>query len=111
MGLKNLSIIQYQNINENPYIHRLWLPVTAFYKQIDYFYNNDFDVIHLDKAMEFMRKKVSSNHLRPISLTFDNGFRGFYNLFFKDRKNWVYIRKYGLDKVAHWISEKFDNKR
>jgi len=30
-------------------------------------------------------------------------------LFFKDRRSWKYIRKYKLDKVAHWLSETWDN--
>ncbi len=29
-------------------------------------------------------------------------------LFFKDRQSWKYIRKYKLDKVAHWLSETWD---
>ena len=30
-------------------------------------------------------------------------------LFFKDRRSWQYIRKYKLDKVAHWLSETSDS--
>ncbi len=29
-------------------------------------------------------------------------------LFFKDRRSWKYVRKYKLDKVAHWLSETWD---
>jgi peptidoglycan/xylan/chitin deacetylase (PgdA/CDA1 family) len=29
-------------------------------------------------------------------------------LFFKDKRSWKYIRRYGLDKIAHKISEFFD---
>jgi len=29
-------------------------------------------------------------------------------LFFKDRRSWQYIRKYKLDKAAHWLSETWD---
>ncbi len=32
-------------------------------------------------------------------------------LFFKDKKSWKYIRKYGLDKVAHRLSETYDRLR
>ena len=32
-------------------------------------------------------------------------------LFFKDKKSWKYVRKYGLDKLAHRISETFDRLR
>ena len=32
-------------------------------------------------------------------------------LFFKDKRSWKYIRKYGLDKIAHRISESFDRIR
>jgi len=32
-------------------------------------------------------------------------------LFFKDRPSWKYIRKYKLDKVAHWLSETWDQIR
>jgi len=32
-------------------------------------------------------------------------------LFFKDRKSWKYIREYGLDKIAHRISEAYDRMR
>ena len=30
-------------------------------------------------------------------------------LFFKDRRSWKYVRKYKLDKVAHWLSETSDS--
>lgn len=29
-------------------------------------------------------------------------------LFFKDRRSWKYIRKFKLDKTAHWLSETWD---
>jgi hypothetical protein len=32
-------------------------------------------------------------------------------LFFKDKRSWQYIRKYKLDKVAHWLSETWDQIR
>ncbi len=32
-------------------------------------------------------------------------------LFFKDRRSWKYVRKYKLDKVAHWLSETWDQIR
>jgi hypothetical protein len=32
-------------------------------------------------------------------------------LFFKDRRSWKYLRKYKLDKVAHWLSETWDQIR
>lgn len=32
-------------------------------------------------------------------------------LFFKDRRSWEYIRKYKLDKVAHWLSETLEELR
>ena len=82
MGLKNLSIIQYQNISQIPDIQRLWLPVNAFTKQVDYFSRNHFRVLSFDEAMDFMERKTSITHERPISLTFDNGYMEFYKLAF-----------------------------
>lgn len=79
MRLRELSIIQYQNVSENHHIYRLWLPFRAFKQQLDYFLSNSFKVLSIDEAVGFMKKEISVNKNRPIALTFDNGFQDFYD--------------------------------
>jgi len=79
MGLKELSIIQYQNIRPLPELHKLWLPLHAFQKQLDYFKNNNFHIITIDEALDNMEGEKPKDKLRPLSLTFDNGFMDFYS--------------------------------
>jgi len=77
MRLRDLSIIQYQNVSEAPHIHRLWLSVDAFKKQIDYLATNDFGILSMDDAIRYMERKKDTTDGRPISLTFDNGYQDF----------------------------------
>ena len=42
MRLKELSIIQYQNVSPTPEVFPLWLPLHAFKKQLEYLAQNDF---------------------------------------------------------------------
>jgi peptidoglycan/xylan/chitin deacetylase (PgdA/CDA1 family) len=77
--LKELSIIQYQNVSGVYDTHTLWLPAHAFLKQIAYFSTNPFHVLDIDGAIDFMEGKLSTNDERPISLTFDNGFLDLYD--------------------------------
>jgi len=78
MGYRELSIIQYQNVSKAPHIHKLWLSPEAFKKQLDHISQNNFQVISIDDAIDYMEGKKSIKGSRPISLTFDNGFRDFY---------------------------------
>ncbi len=77
MRLKELSIIQYQNVSPTPEIYRLWLPLHAFKKQLEYFAANDFQLLSIDDALDHMEGKKSITSGRPISLTFDNGYQDF----------------------------------
>lgn len=79
MGLKEMSIIQYQNIRPMPELYKLWLPLHAFQKQLDYFEKNSFHVMSIDEALNYMEKKIRGQRLRPLSLTFDNGYKDFYS--------------------------------
>ncbi len=78
MRLKDLSIIQYQNISRAYHVDELWLPIDAFRKQLDHFSKKDFNVLSMDEAIEYMEGKIVVRKTRPISLTFDNGFFDFY---------------------------------
>ncbi len=78
MRLRELSIIQYQNVTKNHSNHRLWLSVDAFDKQIDYLSRNNFRIITIDEAVDYMERKRAKEMRRPISLTFDNGYMDFY---------------------------------
>jgi len=77
MRLKELSIIQYQNVSLTPEVYRLWLPLHAFKKQLEYFAANDFQLLSIDDALDTMEGKKSITGGRPISLTFDNGYQDF----------------------------------
>ncbi|MDB9822170.1 polysaccharide deacetylase family protein [Deltaproteobacteria bacterium] len=78
MKLNDMSIIQYQNVSEAHHKYRLWLPINAFKKQLDFFSNNNFNILSIDNAVNYMEGKTSANYQRPISLTFDNGFIDFF---------------------------------
>ena len=78
MRLRELSIIQYQNVTEFYYDHRLWLSIDAFDRQLDYLSHNDFSIITMDEAIDHMERKRRENRRRPIALTFDNGYLDFY---------------------------------
>ena len=77
MRLKELSIIQYQNVSPTPEVYRLWLSLHAFKKQLEYFAANDFQLLSIDDALDTMEGKKSLTSGRPISLTFDNGYQDF----------------------------------
>ena len=77
MKLQDLSIIQYQNVSKTHHIHRLWLSIDAFKRQLDFFSKNDFKVLTMDEAIDYM-EKTKRYKSRPISLTFDNGFLELY---------------------------------
>ncbi len=78
MRLRELSIIQYQNVSKNPHLHRLWLSADAFNKQMDYLAMNNFLFLSMDDAIGFMGRREQIKNRRPISLTFDNGYLDFY---------------------------------
>ncbi len=78
MRLRELSIIQYQNISKTPQIYRLWLSIDAFKKQLEYFAAHNFHLLTIDEAVDYMEKKKRIKNGRQISLTFDNGYEEFY---------------------------------
>jgi peptidoglycan/xylan/chitin deacetylase (PgdA/CDA1 family) len=78
MRLRELSIIQYQNISKTPQIYRLWLSVDAFQKQLKYLAAHNFHLLTIDEAIEYMERKKMITHGRPVSLSFDNGCEEFY---------------------------------
>jgi peptidoglycan/xylan/chitin deacetylase (PgdA/CDA1 family) len=78
MRLRDLSIIQYQNISQQDHIYKLWLPAGAFKKQMAYFASGEFQVLSMDEALQYLQKALKIKDARPISLTFDNGFLDFY---------------------------------
>ena len=78
MKLRELSIIQYQNVSKNPDVHRLWLSIDSFQKQIEYLTANKFQLLSMDDAIYYMERKKTIENGRPISLTFDNGYQDFY---------------------------------
>ena len=78
MRLKELTIIQYQNVSMNPDAYRLWLSTDSFQKQIEYLSANNFQFLSMDDAILYMKRKKSVENGRPISLTFDNGYQEFY---------------------------------
>ena len=78
MKLRDLSIIQYQNISRRDHVYRLWLPLGAFRKQLAYFASGGFRILTMDEALRYMQKEFAQTGARPISLTFDNGYLDFY---------------------------------
>jgi peptidoglycan/xylan/chitin deacetylase (PgdA/CDA1 family) len=90
MRLRTLSIIQYQNITDNTRLNRLWLPVDAFRKQLEYLDRNDFRILSMDQAIKYMERTARIKKGRPISLTFDNGYLDFYE------KAFPLLRDYGF---------------
>ncbi len=78
MRLKELTIIQYQNVSKNPDAYRLWLSTDSFQKQIEYMTGNNFQLLTMDDAILYMKRKKRVGNGRPISLTFDNGYQEFY---------------------------------
>ena len=77
MKLRELSIIQYQNVSPTPQIHKLWLSLDSFKQQIEHLTAHDFQLLSIDEALDFMEGKKSVDNGRPISLTFDNGYQDF----------------------------------
>jgi len=82
MRLRNLSIIQYQNVTPEAHLHRLWLSLNAFQKQLAFFLDNNFRFLGIDDAIRFMKREIHASPQRPISLSFDNGFLDFYEKVF-----------------------------
>ncbi|MBW1696650.1 MAG: polysaccharide deacetylase family protein [Deltaproteobacteria bacterium] len=78
MRLRELTILQYQNVTTNFQLHGLWLSLDAFRKQMEYLKANNFKVLSIDDAISFMERKKETNNRRPVALTFDNGFMAFY---------------------------------
>jgi peptidoglycan/xylan/chitin deacetylase (PgdA/CDA1 family) len=78
MRLKELTIIQYQNVSKNPDVYRLWLSTNSFQKQIEYLTGNNFQLLAMDDAILYMKRKKSVENGRPIAITFDNGYQEFY---------------------------------
>jgi peptidoglycan/xylan/chitin deacetylase (PgdA/CDA1 family) len=79
MGLRSLSIIQYQNVTTRDGIYKLWLSLAAFKKQMDYLAENPFRILSIDDAVRYMRRALGTASHRAVSLTFDNGFADFFN--------------------------------
>ena len=79
MRLRELSIIQYQNISPKPHPSRLWLSVESFKKQLEYISMNDFQVLSIDDALQYMKREKEIKRKRPISLSFDNGYLDYYD--------------------------------
>ena len=79
MRLRDLSMIQYQNVSPGPHPSRLWLTVESFEKQLDYISTNGFEVLSTDDAIRYMVRKGEVTEGRPISLSFDNGYLDFYD--------------------------------
>ncbi|MBW2029884.1 MAG: polysaccharide deacetylase family protein [Deltaproteobacteria bacterium] len=79
MKLRAISILQYQNVTDSPELHRLWLSLHSFRKQLEHLLENGFRVISMDHAMDYMQKTEDIGDGRPISLTFDNGYLDFYD--------------------------------
>ena len=77
MKLRELSIIQYQNVSSNPQVSKLWLSLDSFKKQLAYLAAHDFQLLSIDDALAFMERKKSVESGRPIALTFDNGYQDF----------------------------------
>lgn len=78
MRLRPLSIIQYQNVTNRHYLNRLWLPIGAFNKQLNFYSKKNFHVLTMDEAVDYMERKKKEPGFRPIALTFDNGYMDFY---------------------------------
>ena len=79
MRLRELSIIQYQNVSPGPHPSRLWLTVDSFEKQLDHISKNGFQVLSTDDAIQYMLREGEAKMGRPIALSFDNGYRDFYD--------------------------------
>ena len=78
MKLRELSIIQYQNVSIRDHLDKLWISVDSFKKQLEYIISNNFQVLSINDAIDYMERKRRTRDLRPISLTFDNGYMDFY---------------------------------
>ena len=72
MKLRELSIIQYQNVSEKSHISRLWLSSESFKRQLGHIAANNFQILSMDEAVNHMEGKNRVKGMRPISLTFDN---------------------------------------
>jgi peptidoglycan/xylan/chitin deacetylase (PgdA/CDA1 family) len=77
MKLRELTILQYQNVTKDAHLHRLWLSVDAFKRQMEHLAENGFKVISINDATDYMDGKIELDGDRPISLTFDNGYSSF----------------------------------
>ena len=82
MRLRELSIIQYQNIRPKPHPIPYWLSSESFEKQLEYVSKNDLQVLSIDDSIRYMMKEGNIIRSRPISLTFDNGYLDFYDYAF-----------------------------
>jgi peptidoglycan/xylan/chitin deacetylase (PgdA/CDA1 family) len=77
MKLRELTIIQYQNVSSTPQVSKLWLSLASFKQQLEYLAAHDFQLLSIDDAVDFMERKKSMENGHPISLTFDNGYQDF----------------------------------
>jgi hypothetical protein len=67
MGLRSLSVIQYQNVTIRDRLYKLWLSLDAFKKQVDYLAANGFRVLSIENAIRYMRRDLNADSSRPIS--------------------------------------------
>jgi peptidoglycan/xylan/chitin deacetylase (PgdA/CDA1 family) len=77
MKLRDLSVIQYQNVSATPHLNKLWISVGAFQEQTRHFAESNLQFLSIDEALDFMERKKTVTDGRPISLTFDNGYQDF----------------------------------
>jgi polysaccharide deacetylase len=78
MRLRDLTILQYQNVTEDAHLHRLWLSLGAFKKQMAHLKENNFQVLSIAEAIGYMEGRIKTDGKRTVALTFDNGFMDFY---------------------------------
>ena len=78
MKLRDLTILQYQNVTKDAHLHRLWLSLDAFKKQMAHLEENDFKVLSFSEAIDYMEGNIKTDGKHPVALTFDNGFMDFY---------------------------------
>ena len=90
MKLRELTILQYQNVSPTPQINRLWLSLDSFKEQLEYLAAHDFQLLSIDDGLDFMENKKSVENERPVCLTFDNGYQDFQEHVYPLLRQYVY---------------------